>query len=502
MYDILYISQKTHDPELLRKFLEQYPYAIVQENVSDLLQALEIAQKVCMTEMFWIVTEMVEIHKDLNFSWKPDTWDMNYAHVWRTEQNYLDRIDGIYLVPTGYELSANELLYRKINNLKLMYDPDDYIEPFEIFICSKGNSPTLKDRLALELDKPVTWISTCDTIASAVSKIPHVHSDMYWLITDDAVVPQVEYLQWRPPLWDRTYVHGLRHQTDGRDADLYLIPSGFVPSQDELANGYITPSKLIPLEPIGSVPFDIFFISYHEPNADHNWEQLARRFPHARRINGIKGISKAHKRCAEESTTEMFWTVDADTTISDDFEFDYRPPSYDRQYLHLWLSQNPVNGLVYGYGAVKLWPTDSVKSYEGKSWLDYTTSVGNLKMMEGIAGVSQFNCDEYNSWKSGFREAVKLCYNIAYGDLEESLDRLWTWTNVRLPVSFADDAVQGSRDGIEFYLSAGDEDSGLTLQKINDFEWLQRIYAHGMHTQSTGYTKPELLRLLRRETSV
>ena len=37
--------------------------------------------------------------------------------------------------------------------------------------------------------------------------------------------------------------------------------------------------------------FDIIFMSYQEPNADENWQRLVDKFPWARRVHGVKGLS-------------------------------------------------------------------------------------------------------------------------------------------------------------------------------------------------------------------
>ena len=39
--------------------------------------------------------------------------------------------------------------------------------------------------------------------------------------------------------------------------------------------------------------FDKVFISYQEPNADENYENLLKRFPDIKRVHGVKGIHEA-----------------------------------------------------------------------------------------------------------------------------------------------------------------------------------------------------------------
>jgi hypothetical protein len=102
--------------------------------------------------------------------------------------------------------------------------------------------------------------------------------------------------------------------------------------------------------------YDIIFISYNEPNADKNFANLKLRFPTAQRVSGVKGIHQAHIAAAKKAFTKMFWVVDGDAEIVDDFNFDYEVSKYDLECVHVWRSKNPVNGLEYGYGGVKLLP--------------------------------------------------------------------------------------------------------------------------------------------------
>jgi hypothetical protein len=72
--------------------------------------------------------------------------------------------------------------------------------------------------------------------------------------------------------------------------------------------------------------YDIAFISYNEAEADHNWQQLKQKFPYAKRTHGVKGIHQAHIEAAKKACTQMFYIVDADAVILNDFDFSYVPP--------------------------------------------------------------------------------------------------------------------------------------------------------------------------------
>ena len=69
--------------------------------------------------------------------------------------------------------------------------------------------------------------------------------------------------------------------------------------------------------------YDIVFISYEEPNADDVYAELKERYPMAKRVHGVKGIHQAHIAAAKKCFTKMFWVVDGDAKLKDDFTFDY-----------------------------------------------------------------------------------------------------------------------------------------------------------------------------------
>lgn len=222
--------------------------------------------------------------------------------------------------------------------------------------------------------------------------------------------------------------------------------------------------------------YDLFFISYDELNADENWENLNSRFPHAKRLHGIKGISAAHLECAKRSFTKMFWTVDGDTIVDTSWDFSFQPKSWDQKYLHLWYSRNSVNLLEYGYGSVKLWPKKRVIDFNG-NWLDFTTSVGDIKLIEDTIATTIFNTSPYETWKSSFRESVKLCENIKIDSTDElSKKRLEIWSSINQnDTPFSEWASKGAVDGINFH------QDNKTLSLINDFDWLKIFFTETQH---------------------
>ncbi len=217
--------------------------------------------------------------------------------------------------------------------------------------------------------------------------------------------------------------------------------------------------------------YDIAFISYGEPNADANFKKLKSRFPRAFRIDGVKGIHNAHKAAAKAAFTKMFWVVDGDAEILDTFNFDYVVPEWDLTAVHVWKSKNPLNGLEYGNGGVKLLPRKLTLEMDTNS-SDMTTSISkNFKTMPDISNVTAFNSDPFNTWKSAFRECVKLSSRvIERQDDEETSQRLTVWCQASNG-NYSKYGMLGATAGKKYgELNIGNIQA---LSKINDFDWLK-----------------------------
>jgi len=221
--------------------------------------------------------------------------------------------------------------------------------------------------------------------------------------------------------------------------------------------------------------YDIVFISYQEPSADANYAALKTRFPMTKRVHGVKGIHQAHIAAAKKCFTKMFWIVDGDAVIMDDFNFDYKVPSHQQDHVHVWRSKNPVNDLVYGYGGIKLFPRRMTINMD-TSKPDMTTSITDkFKPMPQLANITAFNTDPFETWKSAFRECTKLASKIIDRQKnEETENRLHIWQTVGKDRPYGEFALRGAQAGSAYgKASQGDIEA---LKKINDFEWLMERF--------------------------
>lgn len=404
----------------------------------------EIAFTKSKTEMFWIIPSYVDISKtfEFNFYFTHDNeFDRKINHVFKNGQYY----DGIILCSKHSIISEKEFKYRFIANKK----EQDIIASY----------PKSYDAV------------TVDSYEDFVEQRKNVSTDFFYVIpTDVDICWDFEY---HIPYYDRDNIHVFKNGNyhDG----VFLIHKDRPLSQREFYYRFFVNKKEIDIHASNPKPYDIVFISYNEPNADENYAALVERFPRAKRIHGVKGIHQAHIAAAKLCSTPMFWVVDGDARIVDDFNFDYQVPGWQYDNVHVWRSQNPINDLVYGYGGIKLFPRElTIKMDTSKP--DMTTSISEkFKAMPSISNITAFNTDPFNTWKSAFRECVKLSSKIIDRQKDDETNkRLKTWTTVGEDRQYGKYAIQGALDGSRY--GRENRDNLNDLKKINDFDWLKEKF--------------------------
>lgn len=297
----------------------------------------------------------------------------------------------------------------------------------------------------------------------------------FYVVWDDVVVSPDFNFDYKIPVWDEKYLHVFNNEYyyDG----ICLLSKDHHISQREFFNRFFFGKKDIDIKASSPRPldFEIVFISYNEPNADENFNRLKNRFFNIKRIHGIKGIHQAHIEAAKIVSTEMFYVVDGDAEVYNNFNFDYYVPTFQRDIVHVWQSVNPINNLIYGYGGVKLLPRDKVLSMSTET-VDMTLKISDkFKLVPDISNLTRFNTDEFNTWKSAFRECVKLASKPIDENYDEENDRRLTiWCSKGADQLYGQIAIEGAIAGKKFgYTHIYNTEQ---LSKINDFDWLKSLY--------------------------
>jgi len=298
---------------------------------------------------------------------------------------------------------------------------------------------------------------------------------MFWVVWDDLVITENFNFEYEATRWDLEYVHVFKNGNHFNG--VCLFPKTITSTSKEFKYRFFINKKEIDIlasnpKKVGST-FDIVFISYFEPNADENWNKLKTKFPRAKRIDKIEGIHQAHIEAANQVSSEMFWVVDGDAQIVENFNFDFEDP--EKHTVHVWHSKNPINDLEYGYGGVKLLPTDMTLNMD-LSKADMTTGISNKFLsIPSVSNYTMFNVDPFSTWRSAFRECVKLSSKIIdrQNDLETN-ERLDIWCTVGKDRPYGEYSIDGANVGKEYgKINCNNLE---LLKKINDFKWLREQF--------------------------
>jgi hypothetical protein len=314
--------------------------------------------------------------------------------------------------------------------------------------------------------KFVEFDNTLTNTAEQAKK--HVFTKFFWFVDSSYDFLDI-MLTFEPKKWDNEYVHVFNlFQQYADKLQCYLIAkNSYLNTTQEFFDNLKYINDYVVQE---DITYDIFFLSYNEPNSWTNWQILSKRFPQAKRVFGEPNIYLSHKACAEQSTTDYFWVVDGDNEVLDSFDFDYYVEDYAFDLVHIWHSRNEINDLEYGNGAIKLLP--KMLFDITKDGVDITTSLSNkLTIIPKVASINRFASSPWNAWRSGFREAAKLASNaISRSNQDENAKRLSAWTTKGLDRPFGEYVVPGAVLGMQYGMENKNNQDALT--KINDWSWL------------------------------
>ena len=438
--DYLFFINKKEIPIEASKFVYDTLRLDFNDNVYDKITSF---QKTVKTSMFWVLAPECNLLSDLVYV-VPD-YDKEYIHQW-TPIN--DEFPNVFLIPKTYPISKREADHLFFINKKVMEDTI---------------SRVAYDTLQLNFNDNIY-----ETIISFQKT---VKTSMFWVLAPECNL--LSDLVYVVPDYDKEYIHQWT-ASNSEYLHLNLVPKNHPISKRESNNLFFVTKKEIS----GSLfeeRYDMIFISYNEPNADENWLNLSTRFPYAKRVHGVKGIHNAHIQAATIATTCMFWVIDGDSQIVEDFNFDYVVDPWDKDTVFVWKSQNPVNNLVYGYGGVKLLPKLLTLNID-TSTIDMTTSISKkFNAMDNISNLTIFNTDPFNTWKSAFRECVKLSSKVIDGQVDnETENRLDVWCTIGSGKPYGEYSIKGALTGREFGLKYFNDKH--MLSKINDWEWLNNEF--------------------------
>lgn len=225
---------------------------------------------------------------------------------------------------------------------------------------------------------------------------------------------------------------------------------------------------------------DAFYISYDEPNAEHNWQRIKDILPHAKRVHKVRGFETAHKTCAMATASRRFITIDGDNYV-DEKIFDHElDDSGHPDVVFSFKSKNIINGLEYGNGGIKCWNAKSLlasKTHESSDDTDFCWAL-RYYQVDKIGSMSINNASPFQAWRAGYREGVKMSYVNGKPVIDPSAvmskvpegnrSKLNIWMTIGRDAENGIWAMLGARQG--FYdIYTGE----ICNSQINDYDWFR-----------------------------
>ena len=386
-------------------------------------------------EHVWVCSSICD-YTDFDFSWHPEKWQSTMLHVFPSNEQKFG--DTFYMhVPTFAERAEKKQL----------------LEWYSVNYVSRRKA----------LRRPMPVIEHSEDSQVNVVKNTNWAGPLATFTTTDYVPGDMVTV----PLW-RTETKTITPLSRG--ATSVIVPKSAVGHiRTQLYDyPYIDKTKVM----LHDRPLDIVFISNGEPNAKSNYLQmtvyLANESRYTNRVHVIEGVNgrvTAYHAAAQASRTPWFFAVFAKLEVNQMFDWTWQPDRMQQPKHYIFHAVNPVNGLQYGHQAVIAYNRELVLNNPGHG-LDFTLDSAH-EVVPINSGTAQYNVTPWMTWRTAFREVIKLCSS---SDVESQY-RLKQWlATPRTNVENWAWSVWGAEDAVEYYQAVKGDPT--ELRKSYEWDWL------------------------------
>jgi hypothetical protein len=383
-------------------------------------------------EYIWIISSICD-YTNFDFSWHPEVWQNTMLHVFASDGE-----------------KFGDTFYMHIPSFKRRIGQFDLLDWYDVNFIETSVPRRPIPVITHNYDTHVEAIKTIDWPGPLA------------LFTTGEALPQVPAV----PLW-RKKTKTIVPLSPGSTQT--IVPKTAVPHIKEQVYDYPYIDRT-QRHLATDAESDVIFISNGETMADANWANLQELCPRARRSDGVLGREAAYKAAAEMSRTPWFFAVFAKTEVLPSFKFDYQPDRLQQPRHYIFHSRNPLNGLEYGAMNINLY--NRQLTIDTRPGIDFTLSSLHT-VVPVCASISRFNTDPWVTWRSAFREVLKLKLEVDSGADVEIQHRLKVWCT-RAEGDNAEYCLAGANDALEYYAEVSGDYNKLCLSF--DWAWLQEFY--------------------------
>jgi hypothetical protein len=428
VFDVFIMDMGGHDANVAT-LAERFPHAKVVRYYDNHLDTIKRCIARARTPWIWVVASCCD-YTDFDFDYRSPPWEAYQLHCWHS----------------SYEKFGDTFLIN-VDEFKKQWD----IAMLEWYKDVNWHYPGVP-----RLSWPVLTTTTEDITTEL--KNYKFNTPYVWIN---------QTVDFHPPLWSNRAFYSFNDAGSisiaPRDVQAHLVSQIYdYPYIIKQKTAYLTPNLL-----------DIIYISNGEPEAERWYTHLAQTCGRAvKRVIDVDGRSTAYKAAAELSSTPWFWAVFAKLEVIPDFDWSWQPDWLQEPKHYIFHSRNLVNGLEYGHMGVIAYNKKLVLATDSPG-LDFTLSKVHA-VVPRLSAVAHYNTTPELTWRTAFREVIKLKDDVAKTSSVESSYRLDTWLTVA-DGDHAEFSLLGAADAVEYYNKVNGDYT--ELMRSFEWAWLQEYYA-------------------------
>ena len=438
--NIYYVDHGNPTTQLFR-LQTQYPKLKVTRFVDNYLDVFKRIMSTADTEYVWIINSICN-YDSFDFTWHPEAWQSEMIHVFAS--GLQRRGDTFYIHVESFKTQMYELEILDWFNV-INYCSDQHVDRWTAPTVFYEGDSIVPSIIEHNFEFPyavfsnthdmayIAYVDSClwhpkDRVAEAITRSGSI-----------SVVPRDIKTHLKTQIYDYPYINRTkRHQSSEKSLDIIFISNG--EPDEEL----------------------MFHHTEYMTNSDVKW------------IRGVNGRTAAYQAAARASTTPWFFAVFAKLeVVGNSFPWYSWQPDYWQEPKHyIFNAKNPVNGLEYGHQGMIAYNKKLVLENNNPG-IDFTLSQPH-ESVPILSGTAQFNQDPWMTWRTAFREVIKLIHFNETQPTLETTHRLHTWLT-KADGEYAEWCLRGAADAVEYYNEVGGDYEKLMLSF--DWAWLHERFS-------------------------
>jgi hypothetical protein len=399
----------------------------LQRFLGEMQSALKTAIKKSNKEWLWVISNCDD-YSNFNFNWLPSLSDIEYVHCWPTKHQKKGETFLIH-IPS----------YNKSQELKFKFN--------EQFVQRKA--------------WPIVYYNN-DNLADAIKENKTQSLYTLYVKNGTSVVEIPE-----PCLWEKRPVISLNYSNS-----VSLVPRDCIIKEEIYEYEYLERQKCL----ASDINIDIIFLHNNEKDHVENLNRLYETMPPGHEVQISSEITprlKAYQTAASLSNTDWFLAVFAKCFMRPEFEnFNWKPDYWQKPKHYIFYNHNYDLDMTYGHMAPIAYNKQLMLSNAGG--LDMTLAQEHA-IVPIVLSETRLT-DPWDTWRTAFRETVKLLYYSKDNKTLESQYRLEKW-QAGSTVWSVDNIwyKKGAQDALDYFESINGELAWVLL--TNEWDYLWKFYS-------------------------